>query len=106
MKCHYEGIGCWEGRCMGTREVDPCVGYERCKIFKPDIKTNADCVRAMSDEELAKWMSRGALHSDSVCSYCDRNALELCDGVECRNKTDAEIILEWLKQPVKDGNGE
>ena len=70
---------------------------------KPKPQTNADRIRAMSDEELAKWMSGGALHSDSVCSYCDRNTLEFCDGAECSNKTDAEIILDWLKQPAKDG---
>ena len=68
--------------------------------------TNADRIRAMSDEELAKWMSGGALHSDSVCSYCDRNTMKFCDGAECGNKTDAEIILDWLKQPVKDGEGD
>ena len=82
--------------------VVSCSGYKVAQ--KP--KTNADRIRAMSDEELAKWMSGGALHSDSVCSYCDRNTLEFCDGAECSNKTDAEIILDWLKQPVKDGEGE
>ena len=76
---------------MGVREV---------------AKTNADRIRAMSDEELAKWMSGGALKSDSARSYCKRNIMAFCDGSECSTKTDAEIILDWLKQPVKDGEGE
>ena len=79
-------------------------GERGCSDFS--VFTNADRIRAMNDEELAKWMSGGALHSDSVCSYCDRNKMGLCDGVECSNKTDAEIILDWLKQTVKDGEGD
>lgn len=78
-----------------------------CNCYKAPQKhmTNADRIRAMSDEELAKWMSGGALKSDSACSYCKRNAMAFCDGLECSVKTDAEIILDWLKQPVKDGEG-
>ena len=34
MKCKYEGSGVWEGRCTGTKEVEPCVG-DKCKMFKP-----------------------------------------------------------------------
>ena len=105
MKCRHE-TPCSKRCLLGTGEIKPCRGYDKCKQFQPNYKTNADRIRAMSDEELAKWMSGGALHSDSVCSYCDRNTLEFCDGAECSNKTDAEIILDWLKQPVKDGEGD
>lgn len=52
MKCKYEGSGVWECRCIGTREVDPCKGYEKCKSYRPDYQTNADRIRGMSDEEL------------------------------------------------------
>ena len=38
MKCKYEGPGVWEGRCIGTRELDPCIGYESCKNYRPDWK--------------------------------------------------------------------
>lgn len=38
MKCKYEGSGAWEGRCIGTRELDPCKGYESCKNYRPDCK--------------------------------------------------------------------
>ena len=53
MKCKYEGTGVWDGRCIGTKEVDPCPGYDKCKQYKPNYTTNADRIRAMSDEELA-----------------------------------------------------
>ena len=56
VKCKYEGTGIWNGRCVGTKEVDPCPGYDKCKEYKPDYMTNADRIRAMSDEELAKLL--------------------------------------------------
>ena len=53
VKCKYEGTGIWNGRCTGTKEVDPCQGYDKCKQYKPSYTTNADRIRAMSDEELS-----------------------------------------------------
>lgn len=50
MACKYEGTGIWAGRCKGTKEVDPCPGYDKCERYKPDYMTNADRIRAMSDE--------------------------------------------------------
>lgn len=65
-------------------------------------KTNGDRIRAMSDEELAKWLCGGAVASESACSYCENNKLGFCNGEDCRGKTDAEIIMEWLRQPAKE----
>lgn len=42
IKCEYEGTGVWDGRCIGTKEVDPCTGYDKCKQYKPNYTTNAD----------------------------------------------------------------
>ena len=56
-KCKYEGTGIWNGRCTGTKEVDPCPGYDKCKQYKPNYTTNADRIRAMSDEELADFLA-------------------------------------------------
>ena len=53
VKCKYEGTGIWNGRCTGTKEVDPCPGYDKCKQYNPNYTTNADRIRSMSDEELA-----------------------------------------------------
>lgn len=83
MKCHYEGTGCLEGRCMGTKEIDPCIGYERCSMFKLDTTTNADRIRAMSDEELAEW--------HGSCPYIEE---------ECTMKGCAKCVLDWLRQPA------
>ena len=61
MKCKYEGTGIWDGRCIGTKEVDPCPGYDKCKQYKPNYTTNADRIRAMSDEELVDVLREFAI---------------------------------------------
>ena len=78
VKCKYEGTGIWNGRCVGTKEVDPCPGYDKCKEYKPDYMTNADRIRAMSDEELAKLL---------CCT-----GWRMIEQKEC---------LEWLQQPAE-----
>ena len=60
VKCKYEGTGIWDGRCTGTKEVDPCPGYDKCKQYKPNYTTNADRIRSMNDEELADVLRRFA----------------------------------------------
>ena len=78
VKCKYEGTGIWNGRCVGTKEVDPCLGYDKCKEYKPDYMTNADRIRAISDEELAKLL---------CCT-----GWRMIEQKEC---------LEWLQQPTE-----
>ena len=78
IKCKYEGTGIWSGRCVGTKEVDPCPGYDKCKQYKPNYTTNADRIRAMSDEDLAKLL---------CCT-----GWRMIEQKEC---------LEWLQQPAE-----
>ena len=80
MKCKYEGTGIWNGRCIGTKEVDPCPGYDKCKQYKPNYTTNADRIRDMTDEELAEFLHQ--------VGYDHRWGLK-------------EYALEWLKQPTE-----
>ena len=56
MACKYEGKGAHVGRCMGTKEIDPCSGYDKCKQYEPDYMTYADLIRSMNDEELAEYI--------------------------------------------------
>lgn len=64
--------------------------------------TNADKIRAMSDEELVGWLDDGGWNCND-CPEAERlsdNPLlrdEVCDGA-CKRH-----CLEWLRQPVKDG---
>lgn len=85
---------CWNfDRCNAIgRTVDFAVDDGVCREFdecKP--QTNADRIRAMSDEELAKF-----LYTDPMCEgqrYCSEYGCEDC-------------ILDWLRQPVKDGDND
>lgn len=52
-------------------------------VEKP--KTNADRIRAMTDEELADW--------NNFCPHIDG---------ECTMEGCTKCILEWLKQPVEE----
>lgn len=55
--------------------------------------TNADKIRAMTDEELAKMLS-----TTYDCYWCPINCPTGAHGLgECK-----ETILDWLKQEVKD----
>ena len=86
VKCKYEGIGVWDGRCVGTKEVDPCTGYDKCKQYKPNYTTNADRIRAMSDEELAN-----VLTDYSNSRWVTEIGREIC----------FERIYEWLQQSAE-----
>ena len=83
VKCKYEGTGVWNGRCVGTKEVDPCPGYDKCKQYKPNYTTNAERIRSMSDEDLADFL-----------------AYTWATSARAWQK-DAGETLHWLKQPAE-----
>ena len=58
--------------------------------------TNADRIRAMTDEELAKMYA-----SASYCDICHVRAA--CFSDVAANKSCYERFLEWLRSPVEDG---
>ena len=100
MVCKYEGTGIWAGRCKGTKEVDPCPGYDKCERYKPDYKTNADRIRAMSDEELAKILNAFT----EYFTECIRSADEVdCKDCELNNLCQLHEgkAIEWLQQPAE-----
>ena len=106
---HYENLQC----CAGT--MFPEEGYSFCNedgtIPKWDKEygaepyidiggefynkpiTNADRIRAMSDEELADFIDRCEMNDiDYAKTFCD-----LCNGqYEC-----GQCRLDWLQQPAK-----
>lgn len=81
----------------------PCIFDDDC--FEPEeIKpqTNADRIRAMSDEELAEEIGRS-----SILDMCDIVCGGDCKAVATFNKTleqrCAEFVLDWLRQPAEEG---
>ncbi len=63
---------------LGQKKLTLAPGYDKCKEYKPDYMTNADRIRAMSDEELAKLL---------CCT-----GWRMIEQKEC---------LEWLQQPAE-----
>ena len=57
-------------------------------VPRPTPQTNADRIRAMSDEELAKFLDDNNSHG------C------VCPTKDCR-ATCKQCIEEWLKQPAE-----
>ena len=62
------------------------------------VKTNADHIRSMTDEELADYMSE-----HSIDDFCYIICGGECKAVATSNKTPyqrcREIVSDWLKQP-------
>ena len=74
----------------------PCrdCGMDDQEYWKPKPQTNADRIRAMSDEELAEFICKRT----SSCSSVSCPGAELCvaeDGI-------ANGLKKWLQQPVEE----
>ena len=93
-KCKYEGTGIWNGRCVGTKEVDPCLGYDKCKKYKPNYTTNADYIRSMSDDDLAAWIAG----MSTIFECCAE--LNECASPRGFNRC-SHGVKDWLKQPAE-----
>lgn len=66
---------------------------KRCPMAKVEyVQTNADRIRAMSDEELADFIDEPIL--------CKGHGLGDCMSKGCN-----KCILEWLKQPAEVDDG-
>lgn len=86
--CHK----CANANC--NHEVKPGEVVVLCGDFKRPI-TNADRIRAMSDEELANWM----------CEWFDGfGCVRYCPGGEFCNATDGKSngVKKWLQQPAEE----
>lgn len=87
MKCKYGQNGAYEKLFRPN-----CPDSPECYEF--ELYTNADRIRAMSDEELAVFLesSRGCL-SDDDCEY----------GVHATPENCIKHWATWLQQPAKEG---
>jgi hypothetical protein len=59
-------------------------------VPKPTPKTNADRIRAMSDEELIKLLIE---FSAFACIFPDKD----CEEVSC-----VDCVAKWLKEPAQE----
>ena len=73
--------------------------YKHC----PNTQTNADRIRGMSDEELAKFIKHLDSGLDEICDIQDISQ----DGNGCdRHENCYACYLDWLKQPAKEEHHE
>ena len=64
--------------------------------------TNADRIRAMSDEELADWLARTQIYNVAEALEIARIPFEQPCGMKDEVKKEC---LEWLKQPAEGSDG-
>ena len=73
-----------QGLCDGEKELTACPSYKR--------MTNADCIRAYTDEQIAEMLSHfNCPASEHGCSDC------YTFKGDCK-----QCWLDWLKQEVSD----
>jgi hypothetical protein len=108
------------GVCWGTKETDECsCGGDRTKCdFYPEIRkkaknkpkkiiTNADRIRAMTDDELADFFYGSPEEEFGVCYYCKNfggaGGPEPCKTPHgcCEVEDKNEAFKKWLRQPIK-----
>lgn len=66
-----------------------CMENEECGLFKPKPQTNADRIRSMTDEELARF-------ADNYCT-CPPNHNDI-GACEKQSPFCIDCWLDWLKQ--------
>ena len=90
MKC--TGINC---PMQQLYDVSKCL-YKDCP-YRTEPKTNADHIRAMSDEELSEFISRIEIGDFGQQVY-GKTFCDMCKGqYECD-----DCRLWWLQQPAKE----
>ena len=97
LKCSPEAFAkCPTRHICGVRPDDATFAEgSDCDLFNQLVQsspqTNADRIRAMSDEELCKFLGE--------CKFCDI-CEEGCDSCTYSGDCDKRL-LEWLKQPAE-----
>ena len=80
--CKLGSRGCWnDGKCRATSNCEN------------KVVTNADRIRAMSDEELCNFIM------DAPAIPCDEKISAMMKDNGCNNCE--KCVMDWLQQPVK-----
>lgn len=82
----------------GSREEATFTDHSECAAFNKSVSdkpmTNADRIRAMTDEALAIFL---CVHSECNTNSCP--AQEMCEA----SGEEADGLLKWLRQPAEGG---
>lgn len=98
-KCKFEhgGYCC---NCGAMQYMDKC--EKPCDTIEPI--TNADRIRAMSDEELAAWLVEKTAYQESA--FSSPSYLNFLTESDDTKESAIKGTVKWLKQPVKDGDND
>lgn len=80
-------------------EQYPCKPDIFYKTYEPVRNTNYDKIKTMSVEEMAEAIYNGI--SSDPCDYCPHSSY-YCTGVDCKNKSHKDIIIEFLNSEVQE----
>lgn len=87
---------CSDCKNNGTQICSVCCSYQGCPDrWEAKPKTNADRIRAMTDEELAEFIGRCVDHEFHLECVCFLNQFGYC---QYPTRGCDENALEWLKQ--------
>lgn len=76
---------------VGYVVPETCPEPEKCR-YATFPQTNGDCIRNMTDEELAKVIGCPFRIDEDICFFPQKSC--------------AVCILEWLRSPANDGGNE
>ena len=75
---------------------------ERCPYFEKGRQSKADHIRAMSDEELKKFIKEiRCKDSKSFCSELEHGCYYGCERNHACEENIEELIAEWLQSEVE-----
>ena len=80
---------------LGWAIGDVLETLELLRSLRPVEETNADKIRAMSDEELAEWLCQTL-----DCDFCKAHMQNIPTYSYCENHESG--ILKWLQQPAEE----
>jgi len=89
-----------------ARDVVDAYEENNCKIVEvsleimPEVKTNADRIRAMSDEELAHFMVERNIN-ESTLQLFDKDYALTAVQIESLKQRLYCACMQWLKQPAE-----
>ena len=97
----HDNLWCSTACMYCTLSQEEMCRHRKDVLVRNVVKTNADHIRYMTDEELADYMSDHSIE-DFCCIICGGE----CKAVASFNKTSGqrcrEIVANWLKQPYKE----
>ena len=92
MAIKYDNCKDCHSRCVhaGKDRKFVCINGVSCKITTGKSQTNADRIRAMSNEELCNWLFQR--DCTNIAAFLEHGGMGVMDAVQ---------LLDWLQQPAE-----